>query len=540
MTTRILAVALLLPLAALGLAAQEQSPAAASTVAPGEPDMILPRVILSIEDLSVEQVRAQLPPPEDLLPPVTRIPVMSEGDLPIGEPTIPAAAVQTEAVAGPPKDRGLTSEVTLGAGNDNRLVANISLKTLGQDPRLALLFNHETLDGFSGKPAGSGFNLRNDDLDGSLSFRMGAVDTVLKGSFLENETGLQGQALPSYTARLGRSLFSSAFFSGSPADWLTLRGGADAGDDTLILQGVTPLERDGVRVSPSFSADAHFGALKLGLLTRYTFRSDPAGFGGQLHRFLGSGSFSLDLPATFLVEGSVGWFGNSAGLSLVPFSLSLTGTPIQLLTLSVSGGYRVTPYDMHDQLVVHPLILPTGIPDDRGWFGDTTVQLNFTTDLAASVKASFMAHEAMPVGSIIEDPATGLFPMGSQAGREFSTDAGLRWVISPSFSLSGGWTHQYLDRPFYVPLDSLKGELVGLEPSGRFGGSVSLLFAPTVSGEIQQPLLGLSGFWKISDAVKLHLDAEDLLWPFIGGSRWDIPPYVTPGFRVLGSLSVTL
>jgi hypothetical protein len=538
-TRTILLAALILPLAALGLSGQAQGPAAASTVAPGEPDMILPRVILNIEDLSVEQVRAQLPPPEDLLPPVTKIPVMNEGDLPIGEPSIPSAAVQAEAAAGPPKDRLLSSEVTLGAGKDNRLVASISLKTLGEDPRLSLLFNHETLDGFSGKPAGSGFSLRNDNLDGSLSFRMGGVNTVLRGSFLENETGLQGQPVP-FTARLGRGLLSSASFSGSPLDWLSLTAAVDAGDDTLVLKGAAPLEKDALRVSPSLSADARFGVVKLGLQARYTFRADPGGSAGQLQRFLGTARFGLDLPAAFLLEASAGWFVNSAGLNLVPFSLSLTGTPIPLLTLSLSGGYRVTPYDMHDQLVVHPLVLPTGIPDDRGWFGDAMVQLNFTEDLAATVKVSFMAHESMPVGSTVIDPATGLFPLGSKAGGEFSTDAGLRWVITSSFSLSAGWVHQYLDRPFYLPLDSLKGELVGIEAAGRFGGSVSLLFAPTVSGELQQPLLGVSGFWKVSEAVKLHLDAEDLLWPFIGGSRWDIPPYVTPGFRVLGSLSVTL
>jgi hypothetical protein len=538
MKVMILAAALLFPLVATGLAAQARASAAASTVAPGEPDMILPRVILQIEDLSVEQVRAQLPPQEDLLPPETKIPVMSEGDLAIGEPTLPAPAMQSDATAGQPADRLLSSEVDIGAGNDNRLVANISLKTLGQDPRFSLLFNHETLDGFSGKAAGSGYSLRNDNLAGSLSFLMGGVDTLLKGSFLENDTGLQGQSGP-YTARLGRSLAATAAFSGSPLDWLTLKATVDGGDDTLVLQGAGPLQRDALRVAPALSAEAHFPGAKFGLLGRYTFRSDPPGVGGELHRVLTSGSFSIDLPATFLLEGSVGWFWSSAGLSLVPFSLSLTGTPIPLFTISFSGGYRVTPYDMHDLIVAHPLVLPTGIPDDRGWFGDSTLQFNFTQDLSASMKVSFMAHEAMPVGSTVQD-ATGLFPMGSKRGSELSTDAGLRWVISPEFSLAAGWVHQYLDRPFYLPLDMLKGELVGLEPAGRFGGSVSLSFSPALSGEIQQPLLGMSGFWKITDAVKLHADAEDLLWPLIGGPRWDIAPYVTPGFRVLLSLSVTL
>ena len=191
--------------------------------------MIMPQVILQIEDLSVEKVQAQLPPQEDLLPPERKIPVLSEGELAIGEPTIPAAAVESEALAGQPRDRLLAADVDVGAGNDNRIVANISLKTLGVDPRFSLLFNHETLDGFSGKPAGSGFSLRNDDLEGNLNFRLGSVDTALKGNFLENETGLQSQPVPAYSARLGRTLGSSAEFSSTPLDWLTLRGTIEGG-----------------------------------------------------------------------------------------------------------------------------------------------------------------------------------------------------------------------------------------------------------------------------------------------------------------------
>ena len=60
--------------------------------------------------------------------------------------------MESEALAGQPRDRLLAADVDVGTGNDNRIVANISLKTLGEDPRFSLLFNHETLDGFSGKP----------------------------------------------------------------------------------------------------------------------------------------------------------------------------------------------------------------------------------------------------------------------------------------------------------------------------------------------------------------------------------------------------
>ena len=126
----------------------------------------MPQVVLQVEDLSVEKVEAQLPPEEEMLPPVRTIPPLSEGELAVGEPTIPAAAVEAEGPARASNDRLLSSEVQLGAGTPNMISASMALKTLGPDPRLSLQFHHESLDGFDGHEPGSGFNLRDDSLDG--------------------------------------------------------------------------------------------------------------------------------------------------------------------------------------------------------------------------------------------------------------------------------------------------------------------------------------------------------------------------------------
>jgi hypothetical protein len=50
----------------------------------------------------------------------------------------------------------------------------------------------------------------------------------------------------------------------------------------------------------------------------------------------------------------------------------------------------------------------------------------------------------------------------------------------------------------------------------------------------------LSGFWKVSDAVKVQLDGEDLLLPLLGGTRTDIGPFEAPGFRLSGSVEISL
>ena len=517
--------------------------------APTEPEIVMPQVILQIEDLSVEKVEAQLPPEEDLLAPERKIPLLSEGELAIGEPALPGPGPEVEPNAGQQKNRLLSADVNLGAGSPNSIVGSISLKTLGDDPRFSLLFNHETIDGFAGKPSGSGFNLRNDILDGGLKFRAGGVDTNLSGTFSDNETGLQGQSM--FTARLGRTLSGTAAFSAAPLDWLTLHAAATGGWDWLTMQGApapgpSPQELTGVRASPSVSAEARLGVVKLGLETLYAFRSDPATDqdpGGSLHRFRTTASFAADLSTAFLFEATAGWFVNSERLSRFPFSATLTATPFEFLTFTVDGGYKVTPYDMHDVMSVHPLVLPNSIEDDRGWFADVSVQFAFAKELSASLTAAFMASEAMPMGDTTQYAGitgNGLFPVTQERGTLLSTKAGMRWGITQSFSLSASWTHEFLDRPFFTPVDSLDAELVALESAGKFGGTVSVSVAPTLSGVLQQPLLRISMFVRVSEAVKLQLVGDDLLGLLPGDPRVDIAPFLTPGFRVTGSLGISL
>ena len=538
--------------AAAGSGVSGQSRTATGTnpaVAPTDPEIIMPQVILQIEDLSVEKVEAQLPAEEELLAPERKIPVLSEGDLAIGEPALPSPGPDVEPNAGQPKDRLLSADINLGAGSPNSIVGSIALKTLGDDPRFSLLFNHETIDGFAGNPSGAGFNLRNDVLDGALKFRLGGVDTALGGTFSDNETGLQGQS--AFAARLGRMLEGTAAFSTAPLDWLTLRAGVTGGADWLTLQGAAPPAASpqaftGVRVAPTVAAEARFGAVKVGLETLYAFRSDPAtdqGPGSSLHRFRAAASFGADISSAFLFEATAGWFVNSARLSRFPFSATLTATPLEFLTLTIDGGYKVTPYDMHDVMSIHPLVLPNSIEDDRGWFGDATAQFAFAKELSASFTAAFMRSEAMPMGDTTQDlgpTGTGLFSVTQDTGTHFSTKAGMRWGITQSFSLSASWTHEFLDRPFFTPIDSLEAELVALESTGKFGGTVSAAVSPTLSGVLQQPLLRISAFVKVSDAVKLQLAGDDLLGLLPGDRRLDIAPFVTPGFRVTGSLSISL
>ncbi len=541
------ALLLVLVLSALPLGAQAARQGAAASAAPGEPEIVMPQVILQIEDLSVEKVVAQLPPEEELLPPARPIPVLSEGDLVVGDPTIPEAGALSDVTIAPQRDRLLASDITLGTGLQNRIIGIISLKTLGADPRFDLQFNHETVDGYWLRAPGSGFNRRNDLLQGSLKFGAGGLDVSLGGTFSESEDGLQGRS--PYGARLARSVSGSADLNAGPLDWLSLGVGADVSTDTLTLEATSPLnplQRGDFLFSPRLSLQARFGAVALGLNSSYTYRSDSGIAGSGLQRFSVVTSFNADLPATFILSGDVGWFVNSETppLSLFPFSLSLTGTPWEFITLSVGGGYSVQPYNLHDVVTSHELSYPGALLDDHGWFGTSSVQLTLSRDLSATLALSFMASSELPTGvptgTATQDAGTGLFLVSQGPAPRLSADGGLRWGISSAFSISAGWHHEFLARPFFTPQDSLKAGIVGVEPAGRFGGSLSMSVAPTPDNQYQQPVLRMSGFWKPTDAVKLQLDGDDLLLPLLGGTRPDIGPFESPGFRVTGSLEISL
>ncbi len=545
--------------AALMSAAGSAAFPAGPAVGPGEPEILLPKVILEIEDLSVEKLDAQLPPEEELLPARREIPLPAEGELPVGEASLPMPGVGSESQTPAGSGRPIAAEAVLGAGMQSSILGSLSLKTLGKDPRLSFQFSHESLDGFFANPphpAGSGFGKRNDDLSGELSSRLGPVEADVRGSFSEAETGLQGQTegkSPTYITGLLRDANGSADFSFSPIEWLTLRGAVGGGYLSDTLTGPAPAPASEYRIDPLLAATARFESVRFGLTAEYSYRSAqidslPA---QDIHRVRTGLSLGVDLPASLLLEGSAALFWSTASASLLPFpfELALSGTPVDFLTFRVGFGYRVQPYDLKDVLAETPLLLPAVVADDRGWFAEVRVQVAPAQSFSVSGAVSFMASEAMldaetnPDGTLMQDPTTGLFIPQSVAGNRLSSDLGVRWNAVPGLTLSAGWKHEFREflfvtSPSFLPVDDITVEGVGLASDGAFGGNISAALR-TGTAPFQLPEVNLGGFFRISEAVRLQVDVEDLLQPALQGPRYGLYPYIDPGFRVTGKIRVS-
>ena len=394
----------LMILVALALSAQ---PAVmAQSIDPGEPEIVLPQIIMDVQDISVENVEAKLPPEEELLPPQRPLPELPEADIPVAEPQI-SVAPGGEAAA-PAPVQSLSVEAILGAGMENTIEGSLGVKTLGLDPRISLLFSHQTADGLSGREPGSGFDLRTDDLSGQIAFGLGPVQTSFQGSYTEDQRGLQG--LSPYMGMLTRGIDGTVGFSWSPVSWLALETKAFASTSSLTLMNPTPLAISEYRLSPELSAKVGVSWFSAGLSGDYAYRRADFGPAGvqEVHRVRTTLTLGAELPASLLLEGSVAWAWSTAG-SLFPFEVRLSGTPFTFMTFSLGGGFKVTPYDMADILSASPWILPQALADDSGWFADSSLQLVIAKDLTLSGKASFQTDSAMLDSPPATDGATGLY-----------------------------------------------------------------------------------------------------------------------------------
>ncbi|MCK5570407.1 MAG: hypothetical protein KAJ15_11865, partial [Spirochaetes bacterium] len=163
-------------------------------IEPSEPGIVLPSVLLEIEDLSIESITAGMPEDKELLPPEIEFPLPEIEELTIEDPrldlTVPTSGVPAFQIR---EGKYLTTEAVLGIGTANQFFSRISLYYLGKKPEGKIQYQHETIDGFSSKPPGSGYRNTEDMLEGYLSFDAGKARIRTDGAFYEIERGLQGK-----------------------------------------------------------------------------------------------------------------------------------------------------------------------------------------------------------------------------------------------------------------------------------------------------------------------------------------------------------
>jgi hypothetical protein len=500
----------------------------------GPGDLVLPPIVLEVEDLAAVRVEARLPPEEELVPPDRRFPLPEPGSLPIGEPSLPSASVTGAAASGPAP--AIATRAEIGAGVLRDVTAAVSLSSKG-DPGLEVSFRHDSLDGFGGHLPGSGFDLRDDQLSAAVTLAPWGTDLAIEGTWREQSRGLQGLA-GSYEAFTVRSVAAGVSIGGDLLPWLALAGSLDVATDELVLAGPLPSRISETGVAPSVSATASLGAWTLGLAARYAFHAgtliaDPFEDG---HRFRTDLSVAVEAAPGWLLDAAVGWHWTGEGMSVVPFHIGLTGTPLPFLTFALRGGYRAVEIDLGDVLAANALLLPAATVDSAGWFGSLDLTLGTGGAVSATASLSYAQESAMLDAIGTADPGTGLYPVVQRATDGLTLTAGLRWSIAPWLTLNASLAANLPDRPWYEPAGALDVALTALESSGRMGATLSAAGEAGSAG-VPLPRVDLGGFLRVSPAVRLRLDASDLFAP-LAGPRIELGAFERPGLRVVGTVQL--
>lgn len=515
----------------------------AEAIEPEEPDIVLPEVILQVADLVVENVEAELPEEADLFPPEREAPLPEEGELTVEEPVMPLSAPSGIEESLPATEPGLIAEGILGAGSLNHLYSSISLYQMGVEPRFKLKFLHETIDGFAGRDQGSGYNFREDYLWGGVKFEPGDLSLEYSGEFHDIEKGFQGKG--NFTSRIFRAGQGRIEAEYPLGERLWLLGNIQAGFFSRLLTGSGAQESTEILAAPELSLELRLEKGLLGLSSRYKYGSLVDNDESVVTRLELEGYFGVDFQPQLRVEGSGGWFWSEALGNLFPFDLNLSGALFDILSFRLSGGYHIEHIDYRLIFEDYDLVeTPESLSDNHGWYSDLNLSFSLSPQLSLLGGGNLSWNSAMADPDEVSgiDALSGLFPFRQVDADRFSSRIGLRWHPLSVLGLSANWEMEWRDHPGFTPQYKIRLEAEIKERLGKWGGNGYLRQQdwPGSQLPLQLPLMGISGFYKLSGAIKLILEIEDILALFQNDPRTTWYPYQEPGFYGIVKVQISL
>ncbi len=533
--------------------------AAAQTVEPKEPQIVLPPVLLKVQDVTQEKIDTPLPAEQPPALPEIDVALPQAQNIQLGaaayEVPVPAQGPSGGTITVQPKQTSnFFSDGLIGAGSMNHILGDITLYKLGEDPRFNLEFSHERIDGYldplTGQPyhywpAGAGFFNRTDAVVGSLTTAAKGLFSLDTHDFYrETENGLQGKgAYSSVTHRFISGDLKSSYLQLKP---FTIGAGVKATSGDMTLSSPTPssaINAQELSVKPTVSLGLDLSHVTGNLTGFYGFSTNTGQTQFQQQNAGGTLSVNAELPLALTLNASVGGLWDSTIGWAVPFSLELDGVYKDLLTYRLYGGYKVDQVSYFQLWTQYPFLNHNQIlASSSGWYGGVSTNWRFGKNLAlqGAVDFSNMSNAVMPV-SIAQD-GTGLFAFTQGDATTLTPKVSFSWDPQGPFSVTLGWSGNFINPVPFTPVNSFKLD-AGYNDSGdKYGATVSGtmdLFKPG-QGSTLMPNLGLSGYFRVSDGVTFHLDMSDLLSPFTQSGRTTWNTYTDPGFRVTVTTQISL
>jgi hypothetical protein len=501
---------------------------------PGEPEIVLPSVLLELEDLSVESVTAVIPEEEENLPSELRFPLPDAGTITVQEPEIelqiPRSGVSREENG---KGRDFTAEAELGAGTLNHFISRVSLYSLGQKPEGRILFQHETLDGLSSNPPGRGFNRRSDRLEGGLKVGEKKARFEAEGAFVEQERGLQENG--GFFSKIDRFVGMKGGAEFSFGAHFRMKASIGGASTTRLLTGGGPGSEEITEymLEPALSFEYLFKRGALGVSPRASYRGVPERDLLSAARAEARVYARFDVNDVTRFDGGVGWhYGETTG-NRVPFDIGLESDIDDYFSVSLRGGYRVEEMNLRDLFAEYNFMgVPTVLDDGVGWFFSARANWIPAQGWVFDAGVRFSDSSAMPSFDRTFDPATGLYPFIQKEALRVSAETGLRWNISEVLSARFGWNAELSEKPEFFPRHRLLFEGTAEQKKGKFGGGLTAELLLGQNDTDQLPVFGINGFVQAADFLRFALEAGDLLYPLLDGPRLGWSPYVEAGFTL--------
>lgn len=525
--------------------------AAAQSVEPDEPEIVLPRMLLEIQDLSIERVETVLPEDMELEVPNVTLPLPEEKEMYVSDSAFDVTVDRIELTHGPAaaRESSIFSDGMVGVGSMNHILGSISIYKLGTEPRFSLQFSHEGLDGFARRNPGEGFFLREDSLSGSLTLRDGTFQTNAEASFREREFGLQ-QMSARFGSATHRFIDGSSLFTLRPSDVLRLSGSLEAGATNMLLTLRNSDDPGGntfseYAVSPVLEAVFEYPAYSFGFLGTYGFRTLADQAGSSVHRGALGGSFDLEFSIPLYLEGGIGVYWNSVSDLHIPFDLGLTARYRDVLSVFVKGGYAVEEQSFTSLWGTIPLIdVTTGaqpLRDAAEFFVEGGFGWLLMNGMSLEGRLGFKDQtNAVSVRFDRFDPETGLFAWESGSFLRLAASLAFSWEWRDTLSFGLRYSGEFLEHPAQVPDHSFSLNADLVSASGRFGGSLGTALELYSASAV--PELDLGGFFRLSDGVRFSLEAKDLFSVFLehGRKYYGDSEYTSPGFHLTLKTQISL
>ncbi len=527
------AVLLALLTVAIGSHAQESGPAA-----PEETEIIVPELVLQVEELQLQEVSAVLPEEGELALGRISIPLPGADDLLVDEV---AFTVPQPGVAVGRDDSSVFSSGRLGAGTVNHIVGELSLFKLGADPRFRLRFTHEGLDGYQFEEAGRGFFSNLNVIDGWFAGGTDKISSDVEAAFSEDVEGLQGES--AYFSTGLRRTTATATTEFTPEPLISLIGGFDGSFSTRILSASgdssVPAQQE-LALSPNAEARFGVGSVDIVFTTSYFLRLLLEGDIPPRQEIDLLAGVDIELPASGAVSARAGVLWDPDVALQYPWSLSVDLLLGDALETRISAGYRVERLLLGDLWSDVPLAaagdsVGAELRNDGQWYGSLGARWSGPSGLALTTSADFTAHDAI-VDIQPYDAANDEFPFVQRDMLSLGTSARASWRPGPGIQVEAGWSGVFIDSISGTATNSFDSSVRVGDSSERFSATADARteFFP----EVSMPLLGLTGSFAPSDELEFTLEFADLLAPLLENGRPAYGPrvspeypFIEPGFR---------